>query len=1171
MKKAATVGIAVSTAIWLSGAAAIVPIAGAQTLTIEQLQAQIAQLLAQIQALQTQLATQTGAPAGGASVSCSFTRDLTVGAKGDDVMCLQKTLNANGYAVAASGAGSPGNESSYFGPATKAALAKFQAAKGVTPSVGYFGPKTRTAIASVAAPVAGGTTTPTTPGTTTSPPAPAGVTIPSTGVAITLASDNPARRALPKAASGIVFLKFNLAGTGKVNSLTFKREGIGATGDFTSGGVYLYDGGTRLTSGRTINSTTHEIEFLNLNINLSGSVKTLTLVADVAGGATSGNRSSFKLVSAKGDPTPTGDIAGNEMEIAGQTVGGLDPTSGAGPANPRIGQKEALLQEIILTASSTEDVEVKRIAVIETGTIQNDHLSNFILKVNDATIAKADAIGAKDLVTFTLDKPYTIEKGQQRTFKIYGDIGGKARSSDTVILRFDSASDIYAIGKLYGYPVLPTITALDGDSEADTLTIQGGTVTITFNGPIAGDAALRGQDINVFDFTLATQNNIEIKNLRFYATTTEWGQGDSVKFADFKVWDIEKNSVITSAVDITATSTSQTFTDTIQMSAGESRRFKVTVDVSSGNETGDSIDIALLAFQSGDIKNLDNNTNVATGDIVPSTSLDGNAHTVVAPTLTLQLAGSPSSQTFVRGTSKVPLVGFSFQATGADIKLTSVKVTSTATTATLGLGEIQNLALYDGETRVSDEKSLASDFSVTFSNLNLTIKKGETKTLVVKGNLSANADANDVYAISVSTAGNFADYITATDPDGNSATVNGTRANSGSTVAITVTDVGNVNIARAADDSESEAGIIVAGTESVIGKFKFTATNEEITVNKMHVFIASSTNTTPTSTEPSNYAVDEVPTIKLYEGALQIGNAAGYPVTNSGVSSGVAFVDGLNWKVPKNGNKILTIKGVLNSIANGADTGASVYAHVLAAGFESQGATAKDLSIDGASSNEKIVYKTKPVITLPTQPGNKLGSGEVPVLRFRIAADAGAEVSWKKISLKVSMTGATMSAVDAAPGTTGNIKLKELTVTNSNLNIVSAYSSPGTASSTQNAIGVALNSTGYVSLILNSAETVSAGSFKDYEVALTFVNLASAAGTAYGTFQLYLQETDNVTSSGWSGVEGIVGGTGVATADHEPSFIWSDNSNTSHTEATFDWNNGRYVKTLPSDQKTVSN
>ena len=72
-----------------------------------------------------------------------FTRSLTVGSTGSDVMQLQVLLNSNpSTQVATAGAGSPGMESSYFGGLTQAALAKYQAANGITPSVGYFGPKT---------------------------------------------------------------------------------------------------------------------------------------------------------------------------------------------------------------------------------------------------------------------------------------------------------------------------------------------------------------------------------------------------------------------------------------------------------------------------------------------------------------------------------------------------------------------------------------------------------------------------------------------------------------------------------------------------------------------------------------------------------------------------------------------------------------------------------------------------------------------------------------------------------------------------------------------------------------------------------------------------------------------------------------------------------------------
>lgn len=75
-----------------------------------------------------------------------FKANLTSGSLGEEVKALQAFLNAHGYPVAANGAGSPGNETTKFGPATKAALMKYQKAKGITPASGYFGTKTRALI-----------------------------------------------------------------------------------------------------------------------------------------------------------------------------------------------------------------------------------------------------------------------------------------------------------------------------------------------------------------------------------------------------------------------------------------------------------------------------------------------------------------------------------------------------------------------------------------------------------------------------------------------------------------------------------------------------------------------------------------------------------------------------------------------------------------------------------------------------------------------------------------------------------------------------------------------------------------------------------------------------------------------------------------------------------------
>lgn len=73
---------------------------------------------------------------------------LKQGSTGSQVMMLQQTLNMTSCKVSASGAGSPGLETSSFGPKTKAAVMCFQASNGLTAD-GVVGPMTGAALAGV--------------------------------------------------------------------------------------------------------------------------------------------------------------------------------------------------------------------------------------------------------------------------------------------------------------------------------------------------------------------------------------------------------------------------------------------------------------------------------------------------------------------------------------------------------------------------------------------------------------------------------------------------------------------------------------------------------------------------------------------------------------------------------------------------------------------------------------------------------------------------------------------------------------------------------------------------------------------------------------------------------------------------------------------------------------
>lgn len=116
--------------------------------TIEELQAQIDALLAQLAGVTT-TTTSTG--------SYTFNNDLTIGSEGADVVALQSFLESKGTLVIPAGV-----SKGYFGQLTKSALASYQAMVGISPAAGYFGPITRANVNASAVVTTGTTTTTTT-------------------------------------------------------------------------------------------------------------------------------------------------------------------------------------------------------------------------------------------------------------------------------------------------------------------------------------------------------------------------------------------------------------------------------------------------------------------------------------------------------------------------------------------------------------------------------------------------------------------------------------------------------------------------------------------------------------------------------------------------------------------------------------------------------------------------------------------------------------------------------------------------------------------------------------------------------------------------------------------------------------------------------------------------
>uniref|UniRef100_UPI003080795A peptidoglycan-binding domain-containing protein n=1 Tax=Mesomycoplasma ovipneumoniae TaxID=29562 RepID=UPI003080795A len=67
------------------------------------------------------------------SASYTFNTNLTVGARGADVVALQSFLESKGVLTIPAGVAK-----GYFGAMTRSALAAYQSMKGIKPAAGYF-------------------------------------------------------------------------------------------------------------------------------------------------------------------------------------------------------------------------------------------------------------------------------------------------------------------------------------------------------------------------------------------------------------------------------------------------------------------------------------------------------------------------------------------------------------------------------------------------------------------------------------------------------------------------------------------------------------------------------------------------------------------------------------------------------------------------------------------------------------------------------------------------------------------------------------------------------------------------------------------------------------------------------------------------------------------------
>ena len=966
-----------------------------------------------------------------------------------------------------------------------------------------------------------------------------------TGDVTVVTQDTVSSMVVPLKASDVQVMKFKVTSSAAttLTSLTVQRKGVGSYTDFEY--LYLYEGSDRLTNAKNISSDTDKATFAGLNISLAaGASKIFTIKADMdTGGAGAGNLDYFQLTALSAGSLTVGGlpINGPQVSISASTGATLTITSsGFDPSDPNIGTNGAIIGKFQINTVANEKIAFKQITVTQSGTADLDNITNWKLYYGNDLLSTGVISG--DHVKFVLDTPYIMEKGASRLFDIKGDLGAGNKNAETVVLYLEETTDLLCTGQSYGYGAYITNSFSSGNSVA----LLGGDFTVGFNGPTTATLAKGAQDVNLFDFTLNSIQDVTVRNLyaNIYHSSDITAAYAGNYITDIKVVDKDTGNTILGPVDISSFTdsggayASYTFTEDFDMNAGKTRNFKVTADLSTSLAAGvyyfklGSVGSSYI-FSSTDIKDR-NASGAYLTTIIPATPIQGNNMTVASASLTVALASTPVSDTVVKSAQNVEAVGLILTAgTGSDVKVTSLKVTASVdadadtTYASAVEGGIyayaifSSVSLYDGTTLLGTAKTFNTSGEATFSNLTLTIPAGTSKKLTVKGNVASTAPDGSSDVIKVDVKDVSADIV-AQDPSGNSvSSTSSDYPNGGSataaTVGITVSSSGTLYVYPASD--KPVAAIVVAGTNDVsFSKFKFTGVDEAFTVTKVTFDNAS-----------SGYD-DAIVQVKV-----TYTNQSGLSVTKTGtLSSGEVTISGMDFYVPKDGDAYLTVKADLASISQTTSGDAPALNlsrdrtnddEFEALGISSQTTLDDDnpyvdgsLTDDSCAGNAMTVRKSYVTITTPTvAPATYNNATAQTVYKFRATATGGSADLYE-LDFNVTTSGApALSSWD----------LYNIT--------------EGTAGNWACTIAGAV-----VTCTASAGDSIAAGGYEDFKL---YATVASSDIDDY--ISTYLVTTDWTT--------GAVANAAAGSVASSPNIVWSDVSATPHSVSSSDWTNGYLI------------
>ncbi len=1216
----------ISTIVVLALVAVVAPVVASAT-TVSDLMAEIAQLQAQLNGLQTGTTTTTtnsnsGTTLPAACVGVTFSRNLLVGSTGSDVKCLQTLLNTSSSTqVATTGAGSPGNETTYFGVRTLAAVRVYQANNGFTPA-NQVGPLTRAKLnAALGSMTTTGTTLPSgctstsgyssTTGASCSTGVVTTVTPTGAGLTVQLASDNPASGTVVAgqalaALAKIVFVNGDNAPV-TVTNVQLQRIGISADADLAN--VYLFQGANRLTDAASVSNG-----MINFNVPQgiftvpSGSSVEITVYTDISSSATAGEtigtavESTTNVVSNASSVHGTFPITGNLMTVATASLGSFAfSTSSANPSGT------PTIQPALNTVVWEENAQVGTRALTlqwmrfrDIGSANYSAFQNFKLYINGVQAGNAvQSLDQNGYVTFDLTSaPVTLQTGSP-DIKVMADIiGGSDRTFQFSVY---TAADVRVVDSQYGVNVLAQNV---NDASTGTVTIASGAVSVqlTTTSP-SGNIVYNASNMDIADYTLtASGEPVKITSLNVAAVCPADASSALVDSTG-AVSGLRNGSLYANGVQIGSTSTlncavtsgvtagtagGTTGFTTYQLGSslivnpGTPVTLEVRADIystgsgqfsSSGNGT---ITAELLGVTSG--TNAQGQTSSQTLAVpTANTTLQANQLTVTTGgTLTLSKYTAYTNQTIAAPQTKYALGEFTLTgSTSEGVNLSTINVQLNGAVSNASNIIASNLYVTYGNNTTQVITTPTTNAGNNTFSISYTLPAGQTIPVNVYADIANTATGT----------GNVTMQITGTTASSGVTATTGGIVNS--TIAgqnITFTP-GTLNATFGNVPSNNE--VVAGGQQILAARYKFTAANDSYTITEMKVQVPSIG-----ATANSDVIQDAVLTNDSTGATL-----ATQPFNTTGAQANdTVYFTGLNIPVPANSTMYVDVNFLLSTPNSTFATDqlnvqpTLTYVKALSSNGSVKSGTnlssTNGVTVVTAAGTNTYVYKSVPTFTSQTINSVTASSGTNPELyKFTIAAGSQGSVSFQQLKFNLSVTHGGASSTPSVDYFTLSRDGTDITNTVTIMN-ASGTSLTGSTSLTQ-------GSNQAVIVRFNNEEVIAAGQNHVYSLRATVnsflpsqsgndsVSVALSAGNdTAANFATHASAGTSYVEKSSSGIEQLVTKAGASAADAD--IIWSDMSANLHTDdaagtlvggtasSTGDWSTGYLLPGLPLYSSSVS-